>query len=192
MATVESRPVELRSGRQIVVRSAGPDDADALVELYHEVVAEGRWTQAQAGERALSATDEAAEVERLHRDVGSLYLIACEGERLLGTARAEGGGFRRTAHFADVHSVWVRGSRRRAGVADALLGVLVDWARDCPQLEKLGLFVFSTSDAAIALYRKHGFVEEGRGRRDMKFEDDSYADTVIMARFLGAGDNDDR
>jgi len=46
--------------------------------------------------------------------------------------------------------------------------------------------VFSTSEAALALYTKHGFVEEGRGVRDMKFEDGSYADTIMLGHFLGA------
>ena len=40
--------------------------------------------------------------------------------------------------------------------------------------------MFSTSEAAIGLYRKHGFVEEGRSARDVKFDDGSYADTVIL------------
>ena len=79
-----------------------------------------------------------------------------------------------------MHSVWVRRDRRGAGVADALMEALVDWARASRQIEKLGLFVFSTSEAAIALYKKHGFVEEGRSARDIRFEDGSYADTVIL------------
>ena len=61
---------------------------------------------------------------------------------------------------------------------------LISWARETEQIEKLGLFVFSTSEAAISLYRTNGFVEEGRGRHDMKFDDGTYADTVVMAHFL--------
>ena len=173
----------LRDGGQAVIRSARREDAEELVSLHRQTTAEGRWTLARADERQFTAKAEAAEIDRLNADGGSLYLVACEDSRILGTARAEGGAYRRTAHFADVHSVWVRRECRRAGVADALMESLVDWARASSRIEKLGLFVFSTSEAAIALYKKHGFVEEGRAARDMKFEDGSYADTVILGCF---------
>lgn len=180
MSILSPRTRPLRDGTQAVIRSAQREDAEALVILYREIIAEGRWTLARADERQPKAEDEAGEIDRLNAAAGSLYLVACDGSRVLGTARAEEGGFRRTAHFADVHSVWVRRDRRGAGVADALMEALVDWARASRQIEKLGLFVFSTSEAAIALYKKHGFVEEGRSARDIRFEDGSYADTVIL------------
>ena len=180
MSILSPRTRALRDGTHAVVRSARREDAEALVSLYREIIAEGRWTLVRPGERQQTAEDEAAEIDRLNAAGGSLYLVACEDSRIVGTARAEEGAFRSTAHFADVHSVWVCRERRRAGVADALLEALVDWARACQQIEKLGLFVFSTSEAAVALYRKHGFVEEGRSARDVKFDDGSYADTVIL------------
>ena len=180
MSILEPRTRALRDGSQAVIRSARTEDAEGLVSLYREVIAEGRWTLVRAGERQSTAEAEAKEIDRFNEAGGSLYLVAGEGSQILGTARAEEGGFRRTAHFADVHSVWVRRDRRGAGVADALMEALVDWARGSRQIEKLGLFVFSTSEAAIALYKKHGFVEEGRSARDIRFEDGSYADTVIL------------
>ena len=187
MAILEPSTRLLRDGSHAVIRSATREDAEGLARLYREIIAEGRWTLARAGERQPVADDEAAEIDRLNAAGGSLYLVACEDSRILGTARVEEGGYGRTAHFADVHSVWVRRERRRAGVADALLEALVAWARACPQIEKLGLFVFSTSEAAVSLYRKHGFIEEGRSARDVKFEDGSYADTVILGCFTGPG-----
>ncbi|MEO2006654.1 MAG: hypothetical protein ABGY41_21455 [Candidatus Poribacteria bacterium] len=37
---------------------------------------------------------------------------------------------------------------------------------------------------ALELYARHGFVEEGRGLRDMKIGPDRYIDTIIMGRLL--------
>jgi RimJ/RimL family protein N-acetyltransferase len=45
-------------------------------------------------------------------------------------------------------------------------------------IEKLGLFAFSTNEAVIRLYRCHGFAVEGRYPGDLKFGDGTYADTV--------------
>ena len=50
---------------------------------------------------------------------------------------------------------------RGRGVGSALLAAAIDEARR-RGLHKLVLSVFPHNEAAIALYRKHGFVEEGR------------------------------
>jgi ribosomal protein S18 acetylase RimI-like enzyme len=50
---------------------------------------------------------------------------------------------------------------RGRGVGSALLAAAIGWARQ-RGLHKLSLSVFPHNAAAIALYRKFGFVEEGR------------------------------
>jgi [ribosomal protein S18]-alanine N-acetyltransferase len=50
---------------------------------------------------------------------------------------------------------------RGGGVGSALLAAAIEWARE-RGLHKLSLGVFAHNTAAIALYRKFGFVEEGR------------------------------
>ena len=50
---------------------------------------------------------------------------------------------------------------RGRGVGSALLAAAIEWARE-QGLHKLSLGVFAHNAAGIALYRKFGFVEEGR------------------------------
>jgi putative acetyltransferase len=50
---------------------------------------------------------------------------------------------------------------RGRGVGSALLAAAIEWARE-HGLHKLSLTVFAQNAAAIALYNKFGFVEEGR------------------------------
>ncbi len=92
--------------------------------------------------------------------------------------------FQRTAHFGDVDSVWVHSEWRRQGIGNALLDTIVRWAEGNKGIEKLGLFVFSTSEAGIALYKQNGFTSEGKAPRAIKFGEDDYADTVIMGRMV--------
>ena len=73
---------------------------------------------------------------------------------------------------------------RRQGIGNAIIETIVQWAEENEGIEKLGLFVFSTSKGAIALYQRNGFIIEGRAPRDMKFGEDDYADTVIMGRMV--------
>ncbi len=115
---------------------------------------------------------------------GCLRVVADEDGLIVGMARVRAGEFQRTAHFGELDSVWVHSNRRRQGIGNALIDSIVRWAEGNKGIEKLGLFVFSTSEAAIALYQRNGFTIEGRAPRAIKFGEDDYADTVIMGRMV--------
>lgn len=72
---------------------------------------------------------------------------------------------------------------RGRGVGSALMSAAVDWARE-QELHKLSLGVFPHNDAAIALYRKFGFVEEGRRIKQFRRESGELWDCVEMGLLL--------
>ena len=141
---------------------------------------EGAYTVREPSEFDLTEDQGREYIEGDRASPGNLCLVATDGGGAVGMVRASAGIHRRTSHFADIDSLWVDASRRRRGVAKALLWALISRARDHPEIEKIGLFVFSTNEAAIRLYRSHGSTVEGRYPRDIRFGDGSYADTVAM------------
>jgi len=68
---------------------------------------------------------------------------------------------------------------RGRGVGSALLQATIDWARDLG-LHKLCLEVFAHNTAAIVLYRKCGFVEEGHRVRQYRRASGELWDSIIM------------
>jgi RimJ/RimL family protein N-acetyltransferase len=68
---------------------------------------------------------------------------------------------------------------RGSGVGAALLQAAIDWARD-QGLHKLCLEVFAHNTAAIALYRKYGFVEEGHRIRHYRRASGELWDSIVM------------
>ncbi|MGZ4353969.1 MAG: N-acetyltransferase family protein, partial [Gaiellaceae bacterium] len=77
----------------------------------------------------------------------------------------------------------VAADRRGRGVGTALVAAAVEWAR-LRRLHKLTLSVFPHNDAALALYRKFGFVEEGRRARHIRRADGELWDLIEMGLLL--------
>jgi ribosomal protein S18 acetylase RimI-like enzyme len=73
----------------------------------------------------------------------------------------------------------VERDRRGRGVGSALLDAAIGLARE-QGLHKLSLEVFAHNTAAIALYRKHGFAEEGRRTRHYRRASGELWDSIIM------------
>jgi RimJ/RimL family protein N-acetyltransferase len=68
---------------------------------------------------------------------------------------------------------------RGRGVGSALIQAAIAWARD-QGLHKLCLEVFSQNTAAIALYRKCGFVEEGHRVKQYRRANGELWDSLLM------------
>jgi len=72
---------------------------------------------------------------------------------------------------------------RGRGVGSALVAAAIEKAR-AEGLHKLSLEVFPHNDAAIALYRKFGFVEEGRRVKHYRRASGELWDSVVMGLLL--------
>ncbi len=72
---------------------------------------------------------------------------------------------------------------RGRGVGSALMAAAIDWARE-RGLHKLSLGVFAHNAAGIALYRKYGFVEEGRRIKHYRRQSGELWDSIEMGLLL--------
>ena len=70
-----------------------------------------------------------------------------------------------------------------------MLQILIDWGKSNPTIEKLSLSVLATNCRAIKLYRRFGFVEEGRRINEVKLGPGQYVDDVLMYRFVSADES---
>jgi RimJ/RimL family protein N-acetyltransferase len=72
---------------------------------------------------------------------------------------------------------------RGRGVGSALMAAAIDWAR-AQGLHKLSLGVFAHNAAGLALYRKYGFVEEGRRVKHYRRQSGELWDSIEMGLLL--------
>jgi ribosomal protein S18 acetylase RimI-like enzyme len=72
---------------------------------------------------------------------------------------------------------------RGRGVGSALVAAAIEWARE-QGLHKLSLAVWPHNAAAIALYRKFGFEEEGRRFKQYRRANGDLWDVIEMGLLL--------
>ena len=183
MSMFEPQTHMLKTGEQVVVRSARIEDVAQLVDLKAAIMAEDIYTLTSPGEFTPSAERERQTIGECAEQSGYLYMVAEVAGRVIGQLEFENGRWRKTAHTGML-SVYVAHDWREYGVGTVLLSSLLGWAAAHPLIEKVTLAVFSSNTRAIATYKKCGFAEEGRCARDMKLDSGEYIDSVLMYRFV--------
>ena len=156
---------------EFVVRPAQAGDARAMAEIFAAVAAE---RDGIATEPPVDVEERAAAFAR--STDGSVVAVA-DG-RIVGMIHVEASrhGFGEFGMLVDLG--W-----RGRGVGSALVQAAVDRARS-QGLHKLCLEVFPHNTAAIALYRKCGFTEEGRRVKQYRRASGELWDAIVMGRLL--------
>lgn len=160
---------------RFVVRPARPGDVAAAVDLLETVAAEGRWI----GTEAPVDRDErlGGFARSLGRDDEALFVAVADGE-LIGQLWLT----RRPYGVAELGMLVAPGWRGRR-VGSALLRAGLEWAR-ASGAHKVALQHWPHNAAAGALYRRFGFVEEGRLRRHYPRRNGELWDAVVMGLVL--------
>jgi len=156
---------------QFVVRPARADDARAMAEIFAAVAAEH---DGIATEPPVDIAERAAAFARSAD--GSVVAVA-DGT-IVGMIHVEA-----SHHGFGEFGMLVDRAWRGRGVGSALVQAAVDQARG-QGLHKLCLEVFTHNAAAIALYRKCGFAEEGRRVKQNRRASGELWDTIVMGRLL--------
>jgi [ribosomal protein S18]-alanine N-acetyltransferase len=153
------------SGQSIWVRAAQEGDRRSLALLF-AAVAEER--DGIAAEPPIDVDKQAAAFD-LERT-----LVALASDDLVGLIFVIESGF----GFGEI-GMMVAEPWRGHGVGTALVAAAIEWARG-HALHKLTLSVFPQNTAAIALYRKFGFVEEGRHPKHIRRASGELWDLIDM------------
>jgi [ribosomal protein S18]-alanine N-acetyltransferase len=156
---------------EFVVRLARAGDARAMAEIFAAV----------AQERDGIASEPPVDIEEraalFARSAGG-SVVAVAGGRIVGMLHVEVSrhGFGELGMLVD--RAW-----RGRGIGSALVQAAIDWSRG-RGLHKLCLEVFAHNTGAIALYRKSGFIEEGRRAQQYRRASGELWDSIVMGLAL--------
>ncbi len=183
MGTIKHNIYKTKKDRQVLIRNAEANDAREIIEINISVINEQMFMLREPEEANYTIESEISNIANHFRNPGSLYIVAEVQMKVIGFLEIQNGGLRRTSH-SGLFSMFILKNYREEGIGQLLLQTLISWAEKNPIIEKISLAVFSTNQRAFNLYRKSGFVEEGRCPRDMKLRDGTYIDSVLMYRFV--------
>jgi L-phenylalanine/L-methionine N-acetyltransferase len=162
----------------IVIRRPRPDDAAAMMAIMGD-------SDVLAGLLQLPHATEAAWKKRIDEmpvgpTTAELFIVAERGGEVVGNAGVHPIPHVRRRHAAGIGMAVAKDAQGQ-GVGSALMAAIVDWADNWAQLLRLELTVYTDNAAAIALYCKFGFVQEGT-HLAFALRDGVYVNAHCMAR----------
>ena len=162
------------------IRPPRAEEFDGLISLFRDVAAEGKWIGTEPGfdERKFRETWR----RMLEGSEGALF-VAVDQERIVGYA-----GVHPHHEYGHVIGMLVDSNYRGCGIGEALLDCAEDWATG-QGLPDLSLLVFPHNEAAIALYRKHGFEQREYYPKDVTRKTGEVWDSILMTKVFGAHRN---
>jgi RimJ/RimL family protein N-acetyltransferase len=160
---IKAREFELKDGRKGIIRCAEKGDAKRLLELFESIVSEDLYnvTCLEDVEKLNMTIEKEEQYIEDHQKQGKVVLVAEIDGCIVGMAGLENGQRQKISHVGNLH-ISVLKDFRSNGVGTQLINAVFDWAKEDPILEKIGLGVFANNKPAIGLYKKLGFIEEGR------------------------------
>jgi RimJ/RimL family protein N-acetyltransferase len=168
----------------VTIRTALKTDAAVLWDAERRTAMTPGLLAARPGEIPVRLFEE--KIEALL--TGGRYVVAERDGKVVGHALLEPLGSLAAISHVFVLTIVVHPGMLGQGVGTTLLRDLLDWAGRDARVTKIELRVRSTNSRAVALYRKVGFVEEGRFRRRLRLEDGTFIDDLAMAWFPGRSD----
>ena len=143
------------SRKKTSIRRARPDDAAAIAALMDEPA--------------------------VYANLMQMPYASEEDGKVVGSAGMHAAGAALRRRHVVVIGLSVGAGAQRQGVGTALMQALCDYADRWMGVLRIELTVYVDNIAAIALYRKFGFREEGR-HRGYALRDGRYVDALAMAR----------
>lgn len=161
---IEFRRAELRDAEAIAQLMADPAVFAGLLQLPYPGV--DAWRK---------------RLESRAHEQDNLHLLAIADGAVIGSAGLHSMAWTPRRKHVTGLGISVAAAWQGKGVGDELMRRLLEWADNWAGYLRIELTVYTDNARAIALYRKHGFVDEGISRAHA-LRDGLYVDSLIMAR----------
>lgn len=162
---------------QVRLRPAQNNDACQIIDAVTGIIRTGKYIQKEKPR----TTSEEEQFMNEMRDKGNMYTVAERDGKVVGIARVIRGEISMKRHTG-LFRTWLIDEVQGLGIGKKIMEYTLKWC-ETHQLHKLCLTVFASNDPAFQLYKKYGFIEEGR-QKEQVLIDGVFDDEIFMAYFF--------
>ena len=169
----------LKDGREAVLRSIAPEDAERMIAFVQAADTESRFLAREPGEFTMTADQERDFIRTKLEDKHSLWLVAeLDGQIIASCNASPERNLQRFRHRA-LLSVAVGKAYWRQGLGRRMMAEALLWCK-ATGFEQAELDVAADNDAATAMYESLGFETTGVYKNGFKYTDGTYSDGYFM------------
>jgi RimJ/RimL family protein N-acetyltransferase len=184
MARIENHKIELKNGTIVEIGSACSGDEESLLKFGQISVLDHDYQAMYPDEFNITLEQEFKFVEDHLQAPNKLALVARIESKVIAMLNFDPvTRLRKMAHIVTL-GAGVLKEHRNLGIGQIMMNEALDWVKNNTQYEKVELRVLASNERAIHMYKKLGFVEEARLKKEFKFSDTDYRDDVFMALFI--------
>jgi RimJ/RimL family protein N-acetyltransferase len=165
------------------IRTVRIEDAEAVLAIQRGVIQERDYFIAVSEEFNKTTQEHQEWIKKIiEHERETMYIAETDG-KVVGWIVFLSQERKRMHHTGSI-AIMLQKNYRNKGIGKLLINEILTWAAQHPVIEKVALGTFSTNTRAIALYKKLGFIEEGRKVQEFKFSEGEYADDVLMYKLV--------
>ena len=168
-----------------MIRLANASDAESIMNIDNEITLSETTTKffISSPNELTNNVNEVKEKIEKSLEKNNLFLVYEAEGKVVGFLAFKRYEYDRLKH-AGAMGMGIKEEFTNQGIGSQLIRFLIDWAKQQENLEKICLGVVSVNERAINVYQRFGFVEEGRQKNQIKYEDGTYSDDIMMAYTL--------
>jgi RimJ/RimL family protein N-acetyltransferase len=162
----------------LIIRVPRQEDADAILE-YLKIVG-GETDNLSFGKEGILYTveQEKAFISSINKENNQIMLLGLINEEIIAIGSLMGSKRKRLQHSVEF-GISVKKAYWNKGVATAIIGQLIDMAKNYRHISQITLHVLKDNESAVHLYQKLGFVQTGIFPNHMKINN-TYKDSLFM------------
>ena len=166
---------KLENSKNLLIRNAEAKDADEIITMVKQVIDETGFFPRTTAEFNVTAQQEVDYI----KSTALFLLVEIEG-KIVGSVTLDRSHLIKLNHIVTL-GITILKEYCGLGIGSLLMKKVIEWTKS-NGVEKIELEVFENNTSAIMLYKKFGFVEEGRKRKYIK-TNEGYQDMILMGRF---------
>jgi RimJ/RimL family protein N-acetyltransferase len=163
------------------IREATPEDAAGLLAHTKKILETSPFMLTTPQEFQVTAEKQKEWIIE-QQQAGNLILVVEDNSFIVGTLNVRREKKFRHRHIASF-GISLQEQYCNQGIGTLMLQKMIEWAKN-NGIEKIMLNVMAINERAIHVYKKLGFKEEGRFKNQLKLEDGTYVDDIVMSLFL--------